>query len=529
MKKYKIIYLLILLPLFLVSCEEWLKEDVKPQGEYLEENFFKNDVQTEAGLNAAYMYQRQQFVQDPLYSWMYCGWGFMSNFPSDDVHPGGENLADLPPLQDLGEYDWSTSNMAIYFFWRKSYFGINRCNLVIHNPDYESERLTEMQAEARFLRALYYFQLVQLYKDVPLVDKALTPSEYNQEKVPYTQVLEFIVADLKKAQEGLKYKSELTRKQMYRPTVGAAQSLLGKVYLYMASPHYNMGSAYYDSSRIELARVISSGEYDLEPVFDNIWLESYEHGIESIFETEYSDGSTYGSFDHGLWGSGNIEVQMGGARVSGSDTIAGSCWGWSIPTQNLLDAYDDPSDPDPIRKDGTIITRAFIQSTGGSISSYPVETFANAYSKKRMCWTYLISPTSSQWGWPTNERLLRYADVLLMYAEALVNGGGGDALGQDADYYVNLVRTRAQLDPKSNVTMNDIKRERRLELAFEGHRWQDLVRWGDADAVLNQFITDDGVDQVISPFIKGRHEHYPIPQIEIQSSEGALEQNPGYN
>jgi len=179
-------------------------------------------------------------------------------------------------------------------------------------------------------------------------------------------------------------------------------------------------------------------------------------------------------------------------------------------SQDLIAAYDAEGDSE--RKYGTAYGEDFLTSIGASSWEQP-EGYTGWYSKKRAPWAHLTSESSPEWNFETNERMIRYADVLLMCAEAYLQSGTGNPLP-----LVNQVRERAMPDnPLSAVTMEDIKLERRLELAMEGHRFFDLVRWGDAASELGEF-----------GFIENKHEVFPIPQSEIDNSNGALLQNNNY-
>jgi len=445
----------------------------------------------------------------------YCSANFLANFPSDDANVGGSSLNDRAGLQPLGTYRWTSENLPIYFTWQKCYYGINRCNLVINNPDYESENLPIFQAEAKFLRAYYYFELVRFFGDVVLYTENLSPAEYIQGRKPKEEVFAQIEQDLLDAIDLLPTKTQRNPVDHCRADRGAAQSLLGKVYLFMASPYYNMGREYYQMAADIFDEVIGSGIYDLEKNYDNIWNLNYEHGIESIFEIEFSEGSDLEGWWNGLQASGNVDVQMCGPRLdASSDTLSGG-WGFDIPSQSLIDAYNNNGDQ--IRKEATCLSEAFIQSTGGTVNqSQTPPTYVGFYSKKRTTWSYIQFSPSPRWQWPTNERIIRFADVLLLAAEALNRKDApNDVLALD---YVNLVRDRVNLDPISGSgddLFEKIKLERRLELAMEAHRFHDLVRWGNAGQVLGPL-----------GFTAGVHEIYPIPNTEV--IVGELEQNPGY-
>lgn len=512
MKKIAVYTLLIGIFVSINSCnKEWL--ELEPQGVFLEENFYQNDQQTFQGLVGAYSFLRIKLMNSPAQE--YCSANLLCTWPSDNASVGGSGLNDRMQLQVLGTYQWDSENLPVFFTWQKCYYGINRCNLVLHNPDYESENLVQYQAEAKFLRAYYYFELLRFFGDVVLFTENLTPEEYIQERKPKAEVFAAIEQDLLEAIDLLPTKIQRNPADYGRATKGAAQALLGKVYLFMASPFYNLGTEYYQKAADQFAKVISSGEYQLEENYDNIWNVNYEHGVESIFEIEFSERSELEGWWNGRQASGNIDVQLCGPRLDAtSDTVSGG-WGFDLPTEDLINTFN--AEGDQVRFDGTCLTEQFIQSTGGTLNQTQIPpTFAGSYSKKRTTWSYLFFSPSSRWRWPTNERVIRYADVLLMAAEALNRKDGPD--DGTAVQYVNQVRERVGLDPISgggDDLFEKIKLERRLELAMEAQRYHDLIRWGDAGNVLGP-----------RGFITGVHEVYPIPNAEIIAA--GLQQNPGY-
>ena len=307
----------------------------------------------------------------------------------------------------------------------------------------------------------------------------------------------------------------MTSKDFYRATKGAAQALLGKVYLYMASPYFQQrykfeksAAEYYSLAAEQFKAVIDSKIYDLEQNYDNIWLLSHEQGIESIFEIEYSNIDRGGDWGNGRVNGGNIDVQMSGPRSISTDTLNAG-WGFDMVTQELIALYN--ANGDIKRLNGTAYGEAFLISIGASGWDQN-EGYTGWFSKKRAPWSYATSKIDPVWNYETNERVIRYADVLLMYAEALLEGGLGDPAVP-----FNKVRQRAGLAPLATVTMDDIKKERRMELAMEGFRFIDLVRWGDAPTVLAS-----------RGFVENKHEVFPIPQDEIINSNNKLKQNDNY-
>lgn len=503
MKSFK--YILITLIIFSAGCsKDWLEMD--PVGEKLENNFYQTESEIYQGLIAAY-----SMLQTKYFS----GWAsyyFMANFPSDDSEVVGGGPNDRPEYHAMSDFTMLATNSAALQLWRRNYYGIYRANVVILNANPEaSQKSKEYVAEAKFLRAYFYFELVKFFGDVPLITKQLGASEYNQSRVAAATVYEQVVADLKEAIPDLAINPE----EKWRATKGAAQSLLGKVYLYMASPGYQSkydfelsATEYYTLVAEQLLEVINSGLYDLEPNYDDIWQLSHEHGIESIFEIEYSNIQRGSDWGNGRANGGNIDVQMSGPRGISTDTLNAG-WGFDMVTQDLIDAYN--AEGDNIRRDGTAYGESFLNDIGAS-GWEENDGYTGWFSKKRAPWIHATFQGNAEWNYETNERMIRYADVLLMMSEALIGSGTGNP-----DQYINLVRARAELDPIAGVTMDDIKKERRLELAMEGFRFFDLVRWGDAATVLGP-----------RGFVQGKHELFPIPQEEIINSNYTLTQNDNY-
>ncbi|MCF8308156.1 MAG: RagB/SusD family nutrient uptake outer membrane protein [Bacteroidales bacterium] len=505
----KKIVLFSLLIVFATSCEkEWL--DLEPIGQKFETNYYETEEEIFSGLVAAYS------ILQPKY---YSGWSsyyFLANFPSDDAKVVGGGPGDRPEYHAIGNFNIAPTNPAVLQLWRRNFYGIYRANVVLANANPEaSQKSVEYIAEAKFLRAYFYFELIRFFGDVPLITGTLSPDEYNRPRDPAEDVFAQIIADLTEAADDLPAKSQLAGDELYRATKGAANALLGKAYLYMASPYYQQeydfpepANNYYELAAAEFEKVINAG-YELEDNYDDIWQYSHENGVESIFEIEYANIDRGGDWGNGRVNGGNIDVQMSGPRGISTDTLLAG-WGFDMVSQDLIAAYE--AEGDSARKYGTAYGEDFLTEIGASEWEQP-EGYTGWYSKKRAPWAHLTSESSPEWNFETNERMIRYADVLLMCAEAYLQSGTGNPLP-----LVNQVRERAMPDdPLSSVTMEDIKLERRLELAMEGHRFFDLVRWGDAASELGEL-----------GFIPGKHEVFPIPQSEIDNSNGKLEQNSNY-
>jgi len=505
MKKIMLFSLLIF---FASSCSQnWLELD--PIGEKFESNYYQSEEEIFSGLVSAYS------MLQPKY---YSGWTsyyFLANFPSDDAKVVGGGPGDRPEYHEIAQFRTVPTNPAVLQLWRRDYYGAYRANVVVENANPEaSQKSREYIAEAKFLRAYFYFELVRFFGDVPLIIGILGSDEYNQPRNPAEDVFKQIIKDLTEAIPDLASKTALGSNEFYRATKGAAQSLLGKAYLYMASPWYQdtydfekSANEYYGLAAEQFEKVIG-GIYELEDNYDDIWQYSHENGIESIFEIEYANINRGGDWGNGRVNGGNIDVQMSGPRGISTDTLLAG-WGFDMVSEDLIAAYD--SEDDSARKYGTAYGEAFLKEIGAS-SWEKNEGYTGWFSKKRAPWAHITSDVDPIWNFETNERMIRYADVLLMCAEAYLQSGKGDATS-----LVNEVRARADLDPLGSVTMEDIKLERRLELAMEGHRFFDLVRWGDAASELGEL-----------GFVENKHEVFPIPQQEIDNSNGKLEQNDNY-
>jgi hypothetical protein len=322
-------------------------------------------------------------------------------------------------------------------------------------------------------------------------------------------------------------KSELPENQKFRVSRGTAQAILGKVYLYQER---------WNDAHTVLGQVISSQEYALEPDFGDVWKRAGELGTESVFEVLYTsqEGYDWGNFGWGGGAESNIHVQLMGPRApffGKLDTIGIiPGWGFNLPTASIGEAFDDMGDHGP-RYEATIMSESEFIAAGGEINpdtdddGNPVP--AHDYEGYlRMKYTTFADQTNTsgasipELNYTTNWRLIRYADVLLMAAEAY-NEDDDEA---SARRELNKVRERAELDtydfPMSKEDLREaIKAERQLELAFEGSRYWDLVRWGDAEEVLSPL-----------GFVAGKHEHFPIPQSEISSNNeiSQEDQNPGF-
>ena len=527
----KKIIVLIIITGFITGCSKDLL-DVDPKNQVLESNFYQTLEDFESALISAY---------DPI-SWVFY-WGASTfvtlNIASDDANAGGTpGGQDILAYQGADKFNLTPGMERIESLWRKYYAGIYRTNILLENADPDNEELSVIIAEAKFLRAYYYFDLVRYYGDVVLLDHTASIDEYNLPRSPAEEVYALIVKDLSEAIPVLPDKNELSADQLFRATKSAAQVLLGKVYLFMSSPAYNYGNYYQEAADL-FGEVIGSGIYDLHPDYDMNFLATHEHGIESVFELEYTSAvnSTFQSDDNTgySYDEASVDFKLCGIRdwSQGSDISVVNLqagWGFIKPTRELVQAYIDQNDTIRLNYNiylGNPMSAEIDSSFDFYLSQYGTwgseeeesEDFEGFFRRKyRYDNNYVVGDISF-----LNINIMRYADVLLMMAECMVNGASDSQNGQSADFYVNQVRNRVELPSLSSVTLDDIKKERRLEFAFEMIRYWDLLRWGDADGVFTDY--KPGKEYYWDPVKKGL---WPIPLTEINRSGGSLVQNPGY-
>lgn len=429
-------------------------------------------------VNAIY----NQFLQWPTSSFSWIG---ISSITSDDASKGssaGDTGTDKNLLDGL-EID--ATLLSVREVWSSHYAGIQRANQSLSRLplfDMDEDLKNRLIGEAKFLRALFYFRLVKTYGGVPLL-KAITSIEDVTPdilaKASKEDTYAFIEQDLKDAILVLPEKSAYPNSELGRATKGAAKALLAKVSMYQNK---------WQEAKTLTDEIISSNEYGLTPNYEDIWKETSENNIESIFEIQ-------ARADQPAAGVQGYSVSQG-ARGDG-----GFGWGFNTPTQDLADSYESGD----TRRDATIMFRGEILFDGREINVNAVNPMYNqkAYS----------SEFSDAWETGKNIRILRYAEVLLINAEAATQIGG------DAATPLNLVRNRAGLTDIASPTQMDVWKERRWELAFEHDRYFDLVRQGRAGDVLRS----KGI-----PFVDNKHEVFPIPQEQIVKSGGVLIQNQGY-
>lgn len=502
----------ILISVLLISisfgCSESLL-DIEQKGVTTQENFYQTDKEALQGVVAAYETMQTYNLLAKMCL-------------SDDVYAGGGARADQVAYEELNEFTFGPSNMAVYWGFKLYYRGIYLANKVIDLTNDGSDERKKIIAEAKAIRAFYYFDLVTMWGGVPLVLHELNPDEYAQSAASVADIWVQIEKDLQEAIAVLPFRSKQPDGDRFRFSKGAAQSLLGKAYLFQKK---------YANAAQTLETVISSGEYALYPDYSKLLRAISEFCSESVLEIVHTAAPWPGRYGAN---SGFFTLPLLGPRAEyftpGTTGIMGG-WGFGGPTQSIYDAYIAAGDD--VRRKGSMMTESEIKEKGGSLRSGNNLPYGNVgvIRTKYTTWADETVGPNFLFSFGTDFRLIRYADVLLMAAEAN-NRSGNDA---KALQYVNQVRARVllpALTETGDALFAKIKTERRLELSFEGQRFQDLIRWGDAPTVLanqwKQIPKGNGeFFQIGNGGFKSHNILLPIPLNELNVNKN-LSQNQGY-
>lgn len=495
MTKNKTILTFLVLIGMTLSCNEDSLELTNPN-ELSPDTFLQNPTQVQSALIAAYSNMQTQGLYSRHMFFM------MDNMAHEN---GGNNQLEADKRQYL-DFSFDSSHGAIGAYWESCYRGINKANFVIENADTinailpsvmpESDKQKAL-GEAKFLRALYYFFIVTRFGDAPLITTLPPEDGVGLPKNSSDEIYAQIINDLQEAIPTLKPKGE---EENGRATRGAAQALLGKVYLFLER---------YDEA---LAQFNALNGYALEDDYFDNFKEETEHGVESIFEIMYDDDLGFSAqWNSDRSGQGPNEATFRGQEYGFND------WFNVFPSDDLLNEYESGDiryeqnfyvNGDTFGPDSTLVVDHFPSNGGGNAGW---SKYCNYYKDANEDQTSGI-----------NFKYLRYADVLLMMAECESMRAGGS---QDvAIGYINQVRERAGLADLSTglsqaQVFEALIHERKVELAGEQSRFNDIVRWGVAETELAG-----------TNFQVGKHELLPIPQGEIDSNEniGPEDQNAGY-
>lgn len=561
----------IALGLMASSCNDFL-DNPRPQGT-LDEGQVLNPAYVDNLVISAYaIWISAEDINSSFSMWNY-------DVRSDDAYKGGNGTEDgdvfhaLEISQGIMTTAWNISDM-----WQRLYNAISRANSaleVLDEMDGADYSLRQQRiAEMRFLSAHGHFLLKRLYKNIPFaVDEHMSPSQYNElENTVYNndQGWQLIANDLEFAFENLPE----VQTEVGRPCRAAAAAYLAKVYLYKAY-HQDDALSHRVTSidRDDLLKVV---KYTDPALFSSFGLESdfhnnfrpepqFENGVESIWAMQYSynDGTTHGNCN---WSYGLIVPNIPGVTDGGCDFYK--------PSQNLVNSFRTNADglPETSAADDYEPTRDYadprlfltvgMPGTPYMFNSNYIMDRSATWSRSNGLYGYYVSlkhnvdpdgdylVKGSWWGSPMNRIVLRYADVMLMRAEALVQLNQGIP---EAIEIVNSLRNRAR---QSTAMISDyehaygmrmnirpytgsysqaealeiVKRERRVEMAMESERFFDLVRWGEAAQVLNRYYADEADNCAIyssAAFTADKNEYLPIPFAQVSASNGHYKQNIG--
>lgn len=504
MKYIKINYLVLIAGIFaLNSCsKDYL--DVKPKGTTLEDNFYQNADDATEALIAIY---------DQVGG---TSGGYINKFTatmsaSDDHFAGGASSTDVNNLQVWSNYTLDPASGPQGELWDRGFSGVFRANVLISKlPDIPMDEALKSRymAESKFLRAYFYFDLIRYFENIPLFETPLSAADiYDVEQAPPSEVYNLIIGDLTFAADVLPSTVPVIT-DGGRATKGAAKALLGKVYLQLKD---------YENAANQFAEVngtpggTSQFGYSLLPNFEDLWDFDNKHNSESIFSISHTGEANWGDWGCIACAEGNWVNIMAGPRnyfrldtTNAPDYTSG--WSFFVITPELESLMN--GDP---RYDATIVNIKALEDAG-------LVTYEKGY-KDTGFFLEKFLPTSAdvneggyqEGNFDQNMYDIRLADTYLLEAEALVMAGSNLSRAQEL---LDAVRNRVGL-PSVTVTIEAIKQERRMELVGEGHRWFDLVRWGDAATAL----ADRG-------FVAGKHELLPIPLLELENTK--LEQNMEY-
>ncbi len=511
---YKIALLLFAVVGYTACSSDFLEHE--PIGKLASENYLQTESEAQAALYG--LYDRMQVNNNNTGEW--CSAFLVRVLLSDDSNAGGGGTTDQQKHQEIDDYAHGSDNAAVKVLFESYYKTINMANIIINRVPTTLTTAAAVAAEAKFVRAYNYFQLVTLYGSVPLfTENAASEADYNKPKSSVADIYTQIESDLVDAIAGLPNKSELSAAMKFRASKGAAQSLLGKVQLFQEK---------YSAAASNFSAVISSGQYDLEPNYGEIWDGSKRCGVESIFEILYSNQK---SNDWGGPWDGTAEANLltvlmglrGDNSFNNVDVIPGGYlngWGFNVPTSELGLLF--AASVGDLRASSSIMSETDFTTLGGEANRSGTFNWDDYEGYLRLKYSCKASETSPdgvrEMNYQTPVIAMRFADVLLMAAEAYHKAS--DKTDADALVELNKVRLRAGLTAETATgaaLMTAIQHERRLELAFEGHRFFDCVRWGIAS-------------ELGSKFTAGKNELLPIPSSEISSNTSltVADQNPGY-
>lgn len=490
----------------LTGCSDFL--DRSPLGQFTEDDTPEGGSSIDGQVFSMYTMMRSYNITAGIPAFM------VHNVRSEDSEKGSSagDGADQAAFWD--DFEYTTNNGTVKAYWSQNYTIIYQANSVIdavNNLSSDDEGVKRNKGEALFFRAYCYFNLVRAFGEVPLVTaKIRDAAEANVPKTTVEKIYEQIDLDLDEAEKLLP--RQWTSEYIGRLTWGAARALHARTYM-MRNSWSNMSAA--------AKEVMSSGLYNLDTPYDQIFTDAGENCSESVFELQCASTAALPASTS----IGSQFCQVQGVRGSGQWNLG---WGWHMATKELGTAYES-GDP---RKDATLLyfrksadEPVTAANTNKPYGESPVSSAMGAYYNKKAYTDPAKRKEFTNSGFWVNIRLIRYADVVLMAAEAANELGNTKEASDDLE----MVRARARGNDNTilpKVTTLDqallrdaIRHERRVELGLEFDRFYDLVRWGIAKDVLHAAGKVKYQD---------KHRYLPLPQDEIDKSNGVLVQNSDY-
>ncbi len=520
--KTRYIILTVLSALAFSSCSKMLDEPRKGVIDY--NTYYKTDEEIESAGITLYSDVRGWYYQVML----------VKNIISDDYFAGGAAHGDNVDMDALGEFGFNSETAQIQSSFEGYYRLVYHANVIIgHIKPEQSKAAATAVAEAHLFRAWAYFELTTLWGNPPIVDHELAPSEYKQANASTEDLWKFIEDDLTYAinSNALARKASLNDNTTWRVTQEYAKALLGKAYLWMA---WQLNDASYYAKAADMFKaVIDSGLYDLWTAgpYGDMCHQAYKMNCENLFESIRVNDLDNQMDNFDMYGAMVSWRSSGGEMTIPADVCGSGGWGFMVPTEDLFNTFEKYEGEDSYRRLQTLKTYDELKAMGvvwnAATLSTGIFNWKARFMTEDLTFYGMVNFKNPLW--------MRFAEVLLLGAEANLQAGKPDVALQ----YVNRVRTRAQLPALNGVTLEDIKTEKRLELCGEGQRYQDLLRWGDAEACLkdmgkeypkmdpNGVVTYVPTGRSVYGFKKGKHERLPYPLTETMLNEN-VKQNDGY-
>jgi hypothetical protein len=477
-----------------------------------------NQVPISSATTSTFYSQTNDFLQasNAIYS-------DLRGYPDRQLNLSETRSDNLYAVSDGGVRDWEginsfqksiAGNVYVSEAWSTNFNGIYRANVLLDQLQKNGKLITDvslrtrLEAEAKFLRAFFYFDLVRFFGKVPIIDHPVTANEaLSIPRSPVKDVYTLILSDLTFAATNLPETYAAADKG--RATKYAAKAALALVYMTRSGPTYDiegpgLGLNEWSQALTVLNEIIASGKYSFVTPFTNIFSFTNENNAEVIFDIQYANGLTpvVGStFPWVLvpdtWFQSNGKATQGGLTIRPVSV-------------DLLNAY------------AAADTRKAFTIQSGYTYNGVAET--RSFVKKYVDLTKV--PTNNRLDWPINFIVYRYTDILMLKAECILRGATGGTQA-DVDAIVNQVRVRAGLPAITNVTLSQLLQERRKEFVGEGSRWHDLVRSGQIEAIITAWIAAEDTQKQMQPFQKN-YIIYPVPQAELDTKPGLYTQNAGY-